>query len=160
VDPAQQKEALVIPTGRGGRPRVEQLMGDPALSAKARAQREQGMSWSEVAASLGVGRTTARRLCLEARESDAGAIPGRNVRDDASDQAQFRNDAKNVQKHTSKACGGNQGKADDGTPAEDDAAGASDTPDSEDEQHLPKTFRLFASLLKDASEAKGKSGVA
>ena len=150
---------MSIPTGRGGRPRVEQLMGDPALSVKARALREQGMSWSEVAGSLGVGRTTARRLCLEARESDVGEIPVKNAQDGASGQAQFWNDAKNVQKHTNKACGGNQGEADDETTAEDDAAGESDAPNPEDEQHLPETFRLFASLLRKASEAKGKSEV-
>lgn len=107
-----------------------------------------------------VGRTTARRLCLEVRESDAGAIPGGKARDDASDQTQFWNDTKNVQKHTNEACRGIRGEADDGTPAEDDVAGESDEPDSEHEQHLPKAFRLFATLLRKASEAKGKSGVA
>ncbi len=134
-------------------------MGDSALPTKARALREQGMSWSEVAGILGVARTTARRLCLEAQERDIGEIPVKNAQDDVSGQAQFWNDAKNVQKHTNKACGGNRGEADDGTPAEDDAAGESDRPNSEDEQHLPETFRLFASLLRKASEAKGKSVV-
>ena len=95
---------------------------------------------------------------MEARQRDDGAILGGKVRNDASDQTLFRNDAKNVQKHTDKACDGDQGRADAETAAEDDMAGEPGAPDHEDELHLPKTFRLFASLLREASEAKGKSG--
>jgi len=96
---------------------------------------------------------------METREGDIGKIQIKNAQEDASGQAQFWNDAKNVQKHTDKAFGGNQGEADDGTPTKDDATYESSAPEPEDEQHLPKTFRLFASLLRKASEAKGKSGI-
>jgi DNA invertase Pin-like site-specific DNA recombinase len=52
-----------------GRARVSPLTRDPELPAKALGLRQGGLSWTRVARSLGVGRTTARRLCKLARIS-------------------------------------------------------------------------------------------
>lgn len=46
-----------------GRARTSRLTRDPELPAKALRLRQEGRSWSQVAQTLGVGRTTARRLC-------------------------------------------------------------------------------------------------
>ncbi len=47
-----------------GRARVSALARDPGLPARALELRRSGRSWAQVARTLGVGRTTARRLCL------------------------------------------------------------------------------------------------
>ncbi len=52
-----------------GRARVSALTRDPGLPAKALWLRQEGLSWTRVAQSLGVGRTTARRLCRLAASS-------------------------------------------------------------------------------------------
>ncbi len=52
-----------------GRAKASLLTRDPDLPAKALALRQDGRSWSRVAQALGVGRTTARRLCQLARSS-------------------------------------------------------------------------------------------
>lgn len=56
-----------------GRARVSKWIADPSLAARAAQLRAEGRSWSETALALGVGRTTARRLCQIARmEKDHG----------------------------------------------------------------------------------------
>jgi DNA invertase Pin-like site-specific DNA recombinase len=52
-----------------GRAKVSTLIRDPDLPAKTLQMREAGLSWTRVAQTLGVGRTTARRLCLLSRSS-------------------------------------------------------------------------------------------
>jgi len=46
-----------------GRARVSKIVLDPSLPLKAAQLRAQGLSWSRIAATLSVGRTSARRLC-------------------------------------------------------------------------------------------------
>ncbi len=50
-----------------GRGRTSKLNADPSLPSRAAQLRAKGRSWSETALALGVGRTTARRLCQIAR---------------------------------------------------------------------------------------------
>jgi DNA invertase Pin-like site-specific DNA recombinase len=50
-----------------GRALVSPLTRDPGLPAKALRLRTSGLSWTQIAGRLGVGRTTARRLCTLAR---------------------------------------------------------------------------------------------
>jgi DNA invertase Pin-like site-specific DNA recombinase len=52
-----------------GRAKVSPLTQDPDLPARALRFRQSGLSWTQVARTLGVGRTTARRLCLLGRSS-------------------------------------------------------------------------------------------
>jgi DNA invertase Pin-like site-specific DNA recombinase len=52
-----------------GRAKVSPLTRDPDLPSKALRLRQGGLSWTGVAKSIGVGRTTARRLCQLARLS-------------------------------------------------------------------------------------------
>lgn len=53
-----------------GRARVSVLVRDPAMPAKALRLRQGGASWTQIAAELRIGRTTARRLCVIARTSE------------------------------------------------------------------------------------------
>lgn len=57
---------------------------DPDLPAKAASLRAQGRSWSAVAGELGVGRTTARRLCQIARVGNGGNAPEGSPRDEGA----------------------------------------------------------------------------
>ncbi len=59
-----------------GRAKVSKLIADPGLPAKALQLRSEGRSWSEIAQSLRVGRTTARRLCQIAQDKDRRVLNG------------------------------------------------------------------------------------
>ncbi len=63
-----------------GRARTSSLSRDPDLPVKALRLRQDGLSWTLMARSLGVSRTTARRLCILARVS---ARPGTGDRGEA-----------------------------------------------------------------------------
>lgn len=62
-----------------GRALTSPLRRDPQLPAKALELRQAGRSWTETAKALGVGRTTARRLCQMGRASRVSgtAVPRR-----------------------------------------------------------------------------------
>lgn len=47
-----------------GRPTVAEVKGDSNIAARAAEMRDFGLSWSQIASNLGVGRTTARRLVI------------------------------------------------------------------------------------------------
>ncbi len=63
-----------------GRARTSRLIRDPTLPAKAIQLRRRGLSWSQVAQSLRVGRTTARRLCLLAASSAVSGTERREAK--------------------------------------------------------------------------------
>ena len=48
---------------------MEERLGDPLLVVKARTLRAEGLSWTQIAERLGVGRTTARRLCQNSEDA-------------------------------------------------------------------------------------------
>ena len=48
--------------GKWGRPSITETKGDPQIALKAAEMRSQGLSWSEIASNLEIGRTTVRRL--------------------------------------------------------------------------------------------------
>lgn len=59
------KEGITKPRGvrkERGRPNIMETSGDPQIALKAAGMRSQGLSWSQIASNLGIGRTTARRL--------------------------------------------------------------------------------------------------
>ncbi len=64
-----------------GRAKVSKLIADPGLPAKALQLRSQGLSWSEMAQTLQVGRTTARKLCILAGWKPGGDSRGENPGD-------------------------------------------------------------------------------
>ena len=122
---------------RAGRPSLEETRGDPRLAEKAQALRAMGLSWSQVAERLGVGRTSARRLCLERSR-------GPGLETEAAPEAEhdpagppFRNRAETVPKPPHSLEGRSWTELD----------------------AMPETFRLFAKLLRRAraqrSESKG-----
>lgn len=119
--------------------------GDPSLPEKARTLREQGLSWSQVATKLGIGRTTARRLCRSQPAADGGDTGRSSVGEDVPSEPPFQNGAQTVP-----------------SPARETATAAreaSGTPsDMEEGGHLPETFRIFASLLRKAAQEGQKGG--
>ena len=109
-----------------GRPTVMESRGDPKLPTRAAELRSLGLSWSQIASRLGVGRTTARRLVLLCQKDE-----GSQTRDDIiSDVPQTNDD--NPQTNDSQC-----------VPFEikEDVL-----------ERLPKTFRIFASLVRRARE--------
>ena len=118
--------------------------GDPSLPEKASTLREQGLSWSQIAAKLGIGRTTARRLCRNQPAAAGGDIDRSSVDEDVSSEPSFQNGAQTVPLPAHEAAAA--------------ARGASATPsDMEEGGHLPETFRIFASLLRKAAQ-EGQKG--
>lgn len=57
-----------------GRPSVLESLGDPHLPVKASAMRSAGYSWSEIASYLSVGRTTAQRLATMYQKENESQI--------------------------------------------------------------------------------------
>lgn len=113
---------------RRGRPSVIESLGDPHLPLKASALRSTGRSWSEIASLLGVGRTTARRLATmyqKENESQIEKVSNNRI----------------------------QNESDAGPQKEGDQWPAL----SMDEgilERMPKTFRIFVSLVKRAQETQ------
>ncbi len=113
---------------RRGRPSVIESLGDPHLPLKASALRSTGRSWSEIASLLGVGRTTAKRLATMYQKGNEGQIEKVS-----NNRIQNESDA------------GPQ-KEGDQLPALSIDEGILEC--------MPKTFRIFASLVKRAQETQ------
>lgn len=64
-----------------GRPTIEESSGDPSIGQKARDLREAGFSWTQIADTLKIGRSTARRLCQKSELEQGGEV----TRQEASD---------------------------------------------------------------------------
>lgn len=113
---------------RRGRPSVIESLDDPHLPLKASALRSTGRSWSEIASLLGVGRTTARRLATMCQKENASQIEkGSNNRSRKESDARHQ-------------------KEGDQWPALSTDEGILEC--------MPKTFRIFASLVKRAQETQ------
>ena len=111
---------------RPGRPTVMESRGDPKLPARAAEMRSLGLSWSQIASRLGVGRTTARRLALMCQK-DSGCQTGHLVSPIFPKPAKIGGETSSSQN-------------------------ASSALDSGVLEKLPKTFRIFSELLEKARE--------
>lgn len=111
-----------------GRPTVAEVKGDTNLAARASELRDIGLSWSQIASNLGVGRTTARRLTIAyqkeksrwTREDSNPSVPKAHVSDTPESKGQYI-----------------------AFSIDDDILGK-----------LPKTFQMFSVLLEKARKAQ------
>lgn len=111
---------------RRGRPSVMESLGDPHLPQKASALRSTGRSWSEIASLLGVGRTTAKRLATMYQKENESQID--------------------------KAPNNKMPKKDDTKHEIEDTQWPALSIDEGILERLPKTFKIFISLVRRAQE--------
>jgi len=74
----EPEERRPVRNPKGGRPRIEEQLGDPTLAPKAQGLRAKGLSWSKIAERLGIGRTTVRRLCQKCPNRSSGEVIEQN----------------------------------------------------------------------------------
>ena len=141
------KEGIVkarLNRGRWGRPSISETKGDPKIALKAAQMRSQGLSWSEIASILNVGRTTARRLVnLYQKDGDS----------------QTNIDTEKIDSNTNVKGTFSENKDDQGTdPDIADNQGQYPQLASNDDvlSRLPKTFQIFNTLLERAREKQVK----
>ncbi|MEE9116767.1 MAG: hypothetical protein V3U09_07715 [Thermoplasmata archaeon] len=113
---------------RRGRPSVIESLGDPHLPLKASALRSTGRSWSEIASLLGVGRTTAKRLATMYQKGNEGQI-------EKVSNNRIQNES-------------------DAGPQKEGDQWPEFSMDEGILECMPKTFRIFASLVKRAQETQ------
>ncbi|MFQ6129001.1 MAG: hypothetical protein ACE5QW_08890 [Thermoplasmata archaeon] len=111
---------------RPGRPSILEVRRDPDLARKAAELRFLGYSWSEIGSSLGLARTTARRLVLMYHK-EIGCQSGEN-----RDTTVPNPHATGIQKRSSQT--------------------NNSTIDKEVLEQMPKTFQIFSSLLQKVRE--------
>lgn len=141
---------------RGGRPTIEETRGDPLLAEKARALRDAGLSWSQVAERLGVGRTTARRLCLYSRNRSGTDSAGGDDLSAPNPGRRFRNGSEIVPipEHSNHDGGAGSGLEGSDAPGSKDGTELPQETPAGEAEGLPQTFQLFARLLRKASAQK------
>ncbi|MCK4457732.1 MAG: hypothetical protein KAW39_08335 [Thermoplasmata archaeon] len=115
---------------RPGRPSILEVRKDPDLARRAAEMRFLGRSWGEIGSSLGLARSTARRLVL-AYQKGIGCQSRESVRS-------------SVPKHT-----------DISTP-EGHTQHIESSMDDDVLEKLPKTFQIFSSLLTRVREMDPK----
>lgn len=111
-----------------GRPSVLESKEDPDLASKATEMRFLGLSWSQIASRLGIGRTTARRLVLAFQKSS-----GSQTKSDSNSSVPKTDSCHlmaEVGQHFSLSL------------KEDILEG------------MPKTFRIFVSLIRKARQTR------
>jgi len=132
--------------GKWGRPTVVDLKGDPQLAAKASELRTQGLSWSQIASRLDIGRSSARRLVNLYQK-------------DVESQIDREHDSHVPNRDMSDTC---VEKIDRREVAEGDAAETVQTIDTSTNDEvlakMPKTFQIFSDLLKQVREDRPKNG--
>ncbi len=111
--------------------------GDPEIGDKASEMRSQGLSWSEIASSLSIGKTTARRLVsLHQKDED------NPIRTDADGVGPIRKVTCTFSENEGDSINQPQ---DDRFPLKDDVL-----------NKLPKTFQILNSLLEKARQKQAK----
>ena len=148
--PPRTKEKRPIRNPKGGRPSIQEQLGDPMLATKALELRTEGLSWTKIAGRLGIGRSTARKLCLDSGDVQAVEISHLKEDDASSGKTLIRNSSETVfgsrQQETLTA----ESKPDAQVPRTSGGTGKNPTADEEECQGLPRTFRLFSMLLHRA----------
>lgn len=112
--------------GKPGRPTILQTTGDPLLVERASEMRLRGLSWAKIAARLGVGQTTIRRYVRAFQKANGSQTEGR------------------LSCSTSKTDDNVSGMNEDQyflASIRDDVL-----------EGLPKTFRIFVSLVRKSRE--------
>lgn len=115
-----------------GRPSIFKSKDDPQIAVKASDLRSQGLSWSQIASRLGIGRTTARRLVTMYLNDNSVKLE--NVTNPSVPKS---NDYDISESKTPIII----------SSTDDDILGK-----------LPKSFQIFSNLLEKAKKAQRKRG--
>ena len=141
------KEGIVkarLIRGKWGRPTIIETKGDPQIALKAAQMRSQGLSWSEIASILDIGRTSARRLVnLYQKDGDS------QTKIDADIIESYRK-----VKGTFSENKDNQGP--DSNTANNQGQYPQISSNDDVLSRLPKTFQIFNSLLERARQKQAK----
>ena len=148
--PPETKEKRPVRNPRGGRPRIQEQLGDPMLAIKARDLRIRGLSWSKIAERLGIGRSTARMLCLNSGDAQASELSSLEEDDASLGNARFRNSSETVFGSRQEGTKDAESKPDGQVPPPSDGTDENPTAGGKEYQGLPRTFRLFSMLLQRA----------
>ena len=146
----EQEERRRVRNPKGGRPRIEEQLGDPMLALKAQDLRGKGLSWTKIAARLGIGRSTARTLCLKSAHAQVGEFPRLEDDDASRDDAQFRNSSETVSGSSQEEVEDAESKLSRRDLSPSGRADGNPRTGDEEDEGLPRTFRLFSTLLERA----------
>ena len=113
-----------------GRPSIRDSKGDPKIAFKAAELRSQGLSWSQIASHLGIGRTTARRLVN--LYLNKNSIWPSDEKNPSMPKSSVFNTSVSESQHIASSI-------------DIDILG-----------NLPKSFQIFSSLLQQAKKAQEK----
>lgn len=127
-----------------GRPSIMESKGDPELALKATALHSQGLTWSEIASNLEIGKTTARRLVRQNQRERYHPLG---------------NDANNIATNRTVTC--DLGENEDEQEVKDDTSiyqpqGNQLSLHDEVLNKMPKTFQILNSLLERARQKQAK----
>ena len=153
--PPEAQEKRLVRNPRGGRPRIQEQLGDPMLATKARDLRAKGFSWSKIAERLGIGRSTARTLCLNPSDAQASEFSRLEGDDTCRGNDRFRNSSETFFESAQEESKDAESELNGQVPPSHGGVDEDPKTGSDVYQVLPKTFRLFSVLLQRARLSAG-----
>ena len=127
-----------------GRPSVIETRGDPKIGFKASEMRSQGLSWSEIASNLKIGKTTARRLVILYQK-------------DGDKQTEINFERIGCNRKVNCTSGENEDEQEAKTETSKNQIQDNRFPSNDDVLNImPKTFQIFTSLLEKARQKQVK----
>ena len=130
--------------GKWGRPSIIETKGDPEIGLKASTMRSQGLSWSEIASNLKIGKTTARRLVILYQKG-------------GDEQKEIDSDSTGCNRKVICTFGENEDEQEAKSETSKNQIQDNRFPSNDDVLNkMPKTFQIFNSLLEKARKKQAK----
>jgi hypothetical protein len=127
-----------------GRPSIIETKGDPEIGFKASEMRSQGLSWSEIASNLKIGKTTSRRLVIHYQE-------------DGDEKKEIDSDRAGCNRKVNCTFSENVGEQEAKTETSKNQIQDNQFHSNDDVLNkMPKTFQIFNSLLEKARKKQAK----
>lgn len=120
------------------------------LTQKAERLRAMGLSWSEISLRLKIGRSTVRKLCIKSSNAQSGESLHSKEYDVSCDEGQFRDSSETVFESARKGARNVEFRLEVRDELVSSKADESVKTVNEEEQYLPRTFRMFSVLLERA----------